>query len=418
MDSNIAVPRDYFGLNTGRGSLTGGITEQQISSFGDGFGLVRSHDNSGISWKDIEKGVVTLIRVGNVVTAQLSSAYTHSLVSGATITIANAIETGFNGTYIITVTSTTAFTYTSAVSANTTATTATTILARYFKDLDAWVAVNKQAGRKLIYTVYQTPEWASARPTDVGPYGSRGFNAEPANMTTLYDFIVMVATRYSAMGYFIDYFEVSNEPNYSTFYSGTVEKLSEMTRTINQAAKSVYPTTKIICAGMTNIDVAAGTPLNQVASTYFAAMMSASDGATGTMAQWVDVIGYHGYGAESLLLKRIASTKAMAAAVGLSALPLIDTENGINAGSTMSDLSFYKSFIRMMIIPAGMGVSGVCYYALGNADALGYSLAGRPRIAGVLMGIFREITTYGITSSAFLKDGRVAFRVNSKNYII
>ena len=285
--------------------------------------------------------------------------------------------------------------------------------------MDLWVDTHYTAGRDIIYVVYQTPTWASARPADVGPYGSGGFNAEPASMTTLSTFVTTLINRYNGK---IKYLEVSNEPNFEVggvrFYSGTVEKLSEMTRVINQAAKAIDPTIKIISASVTNIDNSPPAAAPDVAATYFAAMMAASDGAAGIMSDWVDVIGVHLYGTEPNMVTRINAAKTMRTNAGLGALQIFDTETGVNAVATMSDYNLFVQLVRLLLIPLCLGISKQCYYALGKHNISGYSLANRPIVLNSLSILINDVINYGITSAGFLSDGRISFKINNINYIV
>lgn len=286
-----------------------------------------------------------------------------------------------------------------------------------YTTLDAWADTHYKKGRKLLYTVYQTPTWASARPTDVGPYSSQGWNAEPANMATLTTFCTNLAQRMVNRGTPIKYWEVSNEPNFvsngNRFYSGTQAKLSEMVRTVSQAVKAVDPTALIVCPSCTNWDNSPPAALPaDVANTYFGTMMAASDGASGTMAQWIDVVSYHTYGSEPLLLTRINQIKAAATAAGVGSKPIIDTEVGTSALSTMSDYELFRRTARNYITQAAAGISGVCLYALGGKTQYGYSIESRPLFKSALNSLISRVVAYGITSAGVYSDGTVFAIIN------
>lgn len=344
--SPVAVPRQFFGINTGESTASVVGYANPVSDVN--FGIVRSHDTQKVNWKDINPS---------------------------------------NGV----------FDYTT---------------------VDAWATAHYSQGRQLLYTVYQTPTWASARPADVGPYSNLGWNAEPANMSTLATHCTNLAQRMVTRGTPIKYWEVSNEPNYAIgglrFYSGTQAKLAEMTRVISQAVKAVDPTALIVSPSVTNLDNVPAAAAPDVAATYFAAMMAASDGASGTMATWVDVVGYHTYGSDSLLPTRINQIKTAAAAAGLGSKPIFDTEVGQNALVTMSDYELYLRTARNLIAQAAAGISCVCLYALGGVGIYGYSFESRPAVKQALNSLINKLITHGITSAGALSDGTVIALINNQ----
>lgn len=175
--------------------------------------------------------------------------------------------------------------------------------------LGAWLTAMKSAGAEVIYTVFGTPTWASARPSETGdPYGQLGAIAEPASMSNLAAFVTWLMTNYGSQ---IDYLEVWNEPKYksgnSSYFSGTASKLAEMAKTINQAAKAVKPSVQIMGVGCTGVGFnGAGSGI-----TYTDNFLAASDGASGFGKDWIDIISVHAYAHDGTNdLTQLASTKA------------------------------------------------------------------------------------------------------------
>lgn len=251
--------------------------------------------------------------------------------------------------------------------------------------LDAWVNTHYAAGRDLLFTLFGTPAWASARPTEVGAYGAGnpGLQAEPADMSKWSTFCMAVATRYLGK---IKYYEVWNEPNNSNngttttgsnfFFSGTFAKLSEMTRLASQAIKAVDPTAKIVCAPVTGWTATAGSS----AESYFSGMMAASDGAAGVMKDWVDIVGVHLYlpypnDVTKLpgMIDRINIAKASA---GLSGKETWDTESApINpdiVNIRQPDAALLVQ--RHLLVSAAKGVARTFYYQLDHSTM---GIAGR-----------------------------------------
>jgi hypothetical protein len=242
-------------------------------------------------------------------------------------------------------------------------------------NIDAWVNANYAAGRDLVFTLYGTPAFFSARPTEQCAYGPSylGVAAEPSDMTKWSRFCTQLATQYKGK---IKYYEVWNEPNYlnpgtstptspgNFYFSGTFATLSQMTRLANLAIKAVDATAKIISSPITNWSPTAG----QSSETWFTTMMAASDGNGGTMAQWVDIVGVHLYlPAPNLftslpgMIDRVTAAKATA---GLSALPTWDTESAPIGPSAnlLSDPVAGDVIIIMLLTMAAKGIARHIYY--------------------------------------------------------
>lgn len=143
--------------------------------------------------------------------------------------------------------------------------------------LGNWFSACKAKGAETVFTLYGTPTWASARPTESDElYGRLGSRAEPADMAYLAEVITWIVTTY---GDKIDYIEVWNEPAYSaaagSFFTGTTAKMAEMYRVASQTVKAINPKIKILG--------------------WADGSLSASDNSTGTGKLWVDGIVWHGY---------------------------------------------------------------------------------------------------------------------------
>lgn len=286
-------------------------------------------------------------------------------------------------------------------------------------ELDSWVNTHYAAGRDLIFTLFGTPTFYSARPTEHGAYGSYwvGIQAEPTDMTKWSAFCTAVATRYLGK---IKYYEVWNEPNLNSngtgpagttgttfFFSGTFAQLAEMTRLANQAIKAVDSTAKIICPAVTSWATSAGGS----AENYFTGMMAAAtgDGST-TMKDWVDIIGVHLYiGGNDIakLSKLIDRVSAAITTAGLSGKEVWDTESApIFPDVSGMPIEAAKLYIaRSMIIQAAKGINRTCYFQY-DERAMGIKRTGivsyRERIRELLM-------SGAIQSACIFNDGRVGY---------
>lgn len=171
--------------------------------------------------------------------------------------------------------------------------------------LRRWLGRMKAAGADVVYTIFHTPTWASARPAEGGDqYGLPGALAEPASMASLSSFVTWLMTNYGSQ---IDYLEIWNEPKYfvgnSSFFSGTPAKLAEMARTIALAARAVKPSIRLMgvgCTGLVAFDGSAGEGVG-----FTNQFLNASDGSGGFGRDWVDIVSVHTYvhdGANSIRL--------------------------------------------------------------------------------------------------------------------
>lgn len=291
-----------------------------------------------------------------------------------------------------------------------------------FAAVDSWVDAHYKAGKDLVFTLFGTPAWASARPTEQGIYGefNKGLQAEPdpTKMDRWDRFCAKVAARYAGK---IKYYEVWNEPNYNNngtttthatefFFSGTFAKLSEMARRANQSIKAVDPTAKIIAPPVMNWNVLPG----QSAETYFTGMLAASDGATGTMKDWVDILGVHLYVSGNsitsipLMIDRINAAKVTA---GVTSKEVWDTESAPFAPDII-DMASYKANLymaRFMLVTASLGIARTIYYQYDH-DTMGL---GSSSSMGIREQIRARLIDGSIQSSHILNDGRVVCYTNT-----
>jgi hypothetical protein len=190
-----------------------------------------------------------------------------------------------------------------------------------FVRLDAHVAAAAARGMELMYTLGQTPRWASARPDEKGAKGM-GAAAEPARMDIWARYVRTVAERYKGR---IAAYEIMNEPRVPEavrpwspgFFSGSAAILAQMTRIAAAEVRKADPAAKLVCPsmdggadGLKRLDYFLGT------------------GAGGAC----DVIGFHYYlphHSIDELRELVEGTLRIKARHGLARLPLWDTETGL-----------------------------------------------------------------------------------------
>jgi len=248
--------------------------------------------------------------------------------------------------------------------------------------------------------------------------------AEPADMADWDSFCAVVATRYLGK---IKYYEVWNEVNYQndgtgttgtkSFWTGTYAKLAEMVRRANQTIKALDPTAKIISPSIQGWSATA----NQASETFFTGMMSASDGATGSMKDWVDIIGIHLYlpapnKVQDLagVIDRVIAAKATA---GVSNKETWDTESAPISPdvSRLTDDQAKTIIGRSMITMAAKGIARTIYYQYDHGTM---GIVTRPPIIEYREQVIALLRGGNILNASRFTDGRVAYCTNFGTMII
>lgn len=291
--------------------------------------------------------------------------------------------------------------------------------------MSAWLTDMKNSGATTVVTVFHTPTWASARPTETGdPYGQLGALAEPLNMSTLGTYITWLMTNYGSQ---IDYLEIWNEPKYtntnSSYFSGTPAKLAEIARTINQAAKAVKPSIQIMgvgCTGLINFDGSSGEGV-----TYTNQFLAASDGAAGTGKDWIDILSVHTYvhdGTNNIGL--VPSMKAYIDGIkttnSITGMDVWSTEYGFvtplfNA-YTGPLTSLVDSIIRYTVLHVSVGIKRCIWYKYNST----YGWLPLDTQAIARWNYWASILNGGTITqiNQITSRGQVAFTINGINYIL
>jgi len=118
--------------------------------------------------------------------------------------------------------------------------------------MDNLVAAAHAAGvGTIMYTFFETPTWASSNPTQscsaTANTGVYGCAAPPKNMNDWAAFVTAVVSRYKGE---IQYYELWNEPNVSTEFSGTVEQMVAMAQVAYPIIKSTDPAATVLAPGV------------------------------------------------------------------------------------------------------------------------------------------------------------------------
>ena len=115
-----------------------------------------------------------------------------------------------------------------------------------FNFLDHYVSQAQRHGVEMLYPLAFTPRWASARPSEPGPYGP-GTAAEPLQADDWLTFVRTVGERYQGR---LNYFAVWDEPNEKSYFSGSKGKLLDLVCSASRSLKEVNPASRMVSPGL------------------------------------------------------------------------------------------------------------------------------------------------------------------------
>ena len=253
--------------------------------------------------------------------------------------------------------------------------------------LDNLLAAAKTGGvSEVLYTFFETPAWASSNPTQ-SCFATANFNiygcaAPPRYLGDWDRFVTALVTRYRGQ---IKYYELWNEPNVQSEYSGNVTEMVSMARDAYSIMKSVDPSAELLAPGVSLAGIQAYTPGCNLSECWLATYLK--DGG----ASYADGASFHGKtctadnqicvqegiscpamelpACEDLGLKaQIDDVRTIMAASGLSGKPLINTEGGYSDEVGMKALwgseEHQTAFLsRFYIVQASEGVTVAIWFS-------------------------------------------------------
>ncbi|NWG38566.1 MAG: beta-galactosidase [Hydrogenophilaceae bacterium] len=236
-----------------------------------------------------------------------------------------------------------------------------------FATLDKYVAMAQLAGVEVLLPLGLSPPWASARPSETSSY-KPGNAAEPRDIEDWRNYVRTVATRYKGR---IRAYEIWNEPNLKGFYTGTPEKLLELSRVAYETLKAVDPAITIVSPAVT------GDGRHPEWLDHYLALGGG---------QYADVIAYHFYvprQAPEAMLPVIAKVQHIMRKHNQDHKPLWNTETGWRianktitqrigaAGENWSNLDDAQAaayVARALVLGWAAGVQRFYWYAWDNVD--------------------------------------------------
>nr|WP_231126734.1 glycosyl hydrolase [Motilibacter aurantiacus] len=236
-----------------------------------------------------------------------------------------------------------------------------------FTALDTAVNTANRYGASPLVVLGATPAWASSKATSQDVYGL-GAAAMPRSVTYWREYVTEVAQRYKGR---VRAYQIWNEPNLSTFWTGTVAQMVQLTREARTIIKRVDPTATVVSPGFSLRN-----PSDQA---YFRTFLQAGG------ARYSDVIGLHPYpaptaGPEGSLA--LINTAKAAMATSRVSKPIWNTEinygaqlNNAGAPRTYNDANAASYVARTLLLNAANGVSRVYWYAWDTKGYMGIDLS-------------------------------------------
>ena len=195
-----------------------------------------------------------------------------------------------------------------------------------------------------------TPQWASARPQEKSTY-QPGNAAEPRDIDDWRNYVKTVASRYKGR---IREYEIWNEPNSKSFWSGDIEQMIDLTREAAKIIHGIDPGAKIVSPAATTMN---GVP-------WLVEFLSKGGG------QFVDVIGFHLYvtpQAPETMILLIREVKRAMNEYGAAGKPLWDTETGWSGPKPFPSPQLAASYLmRAELLAWANGVERMYWYAWDN----------------------------------------------------
>ena len=218
-----------------------------------------------------------------------------------------------------------------------------------FTSLDKLISLAEQHGVRVVVPLGLSPQWASARPNEPSIYGP-GCGAEPLHLDDWDEYVRTVAMRYRGR---VDAYEIWNEPNYSLFYTGSVDEMVELTRHADQIIKTVDPTALVVSPSATH-----GTSGVE----WLESLLHRGGG------NYVDVIGFHFYSATPEDMARLMVTvRGVMAVEGVGRKQLWDTEATWSKPKPFPSPQLGAAYLaRSYILSWAAGVQRVMWYAWDN----------------------------------------------------
>jgi hypothetical protein len=250
-----------------------------------------------------------------------------------------------------------------------------------WSNFDTWLSTTQANGQDVLFTVYNTPAWASSNPTAVcaattgGCYPPLDLNADGTGTNQHFKDFVSALIKHAGAGK-IKYLEIWNEPNITTEWMGTYAQLVRMAKDAYTVAKGIDP--KILISSPPET----GDGKNSLYMNWLGNFLAAGGG------QYVDTIDFHGYAyktAEDLAV-RINNLRAITTIYGQQSKPVFDTEGSWGVFSKMTDPDQQAAFVgRQYLLQIASQINRFYFFGwdYGNTGDLYNTSNGKLTLAGI-----------------------------------
>lgn len=185
----------------------------------------------------------------------------------------------------------------------------------WWDGLDRAISSANTQNVKILYVLGGTPTWA-AKDKKAGTYPNKGAASNPRSIADWKAWVTAVVSRY---GDSIDSYQIWNEANLKTFYTGTPAQMAQLTLEASRIIRQLDPTAKVVAASTTM-------RIDNAYKSFFPKYLKEL-----RKKGWpVDVFAIHTYGPStanpSIRDTYVATARADLRKAGAPALPLWDTE--------------------------------------------------------------------------------------------
>jgi hypothetical protein len=217
-----------------------------------------------------------------------------------------------------------------------------------FLPIDEFIAFNDAHGSQPIFTFGRTPSWAASEPGKKTCKYRPGECSLPADLAAWDDFVRAIVTHAAGK---IKYWELWNEPQDPTFYSGDIRSMVTMAQHARRIIKSIDPTASLLGPAVTGPD----------GPGWLAKFLSEGGGA------YIDVVTFHGYWSATAedILNVISNYRRVTRSSGVADLPIWDTEaswagsGNIGTPTTDQQVAFIPKYL---LLHWSQNVSRVVWY--------------------------------------------------------
>lgn len=221
-----------------------------------------------------------------------------------------------------------------------------------WEGLDRAVRLDEEHGAGVLLDLAMTPDWAASRPAEDSPYG-KGAASPPVSLRDWERHVSAVVTRYRGR---IHEYELWNEPNFTTFYTGTSKQLVDLARVGYSTIKAIDATATVASPAFSLEDEGGYRALE--------GFLAAGGGA------YANVIAIHlyvGTGRPEDHLQQVARLKQLLAKYHLQAKPIWNTEMGWPKQKVFRNREEAAGYVvRTYLLDWALGIQRVYWYAWDN----------------------------------------------------